>query len=187
MDILSLVLLACALAMDSFAVSLCKGLSVKRLKIRHYFIVGLYFGGFQALMVLLGYFLGVGLSSFIDRYDHWIAFILLAFIGLKMMKESFSPAKCDTSEQFSPAIMLPLAVATSIDALAVGVSFAFLKTNIYLSACIIGLITFALCAIGIKIGKQVGVKFSSKAEFIGGVVLVLIGCKILAGHFLGWE
>ncbi len=187
MDILSLLALSCALAMDSFAVSLCKSLSVSRLKIRHYLIVGLYFGGFQALMVLLGYFLGVGLSSFIDKYDHWIAFILLAFIGLKIIKESFEPAKCDSSEQFSPSVMLPLAVATSIDALAVGVSFAFLKIHIITSACIIGLITFVLCAIGVKIGKQVGVKFSSKSEFIGGVVLVLIGCKILATHFFGWE
>lgn len=182
MDILSLLLLACALAMDSFAVSLCKGLSVTELKLKHYLIVGLYFGGFQALMVFLGFFLGVVLSAFIDKYDHWIAFILLVFIGLKMIKESFSPAKCNASEQFSPAIMLPLAVATSIDALAVGVSFALLKIEIIFSASIIGVVTFIFCVIGVKIGKQVGVKFSSKAEFIGGLVLVFLGCKILFTH-----
>ncbi|NDJ27665.1 hypothetical protein DMB95_06760 [Campylobacter sp. MIT 12-8780] len=185
MDILSLVFLACALSMDAFAVALCKGFSVNELKIKHFLIVGLYFGGFQALMPLIGYFLGSALSSFIDDYDHWIAFILLSLIGLKMIKESRQKDSCDAnSDQFGFQTMFLLAMATSIDALAVGVSFAFLHIEIFSSVLIIGVITFIFSALALKIGKKFGTKFKEKAEFIGGVVLICIGAKILLQHLL---
>ncbi|MCW1359948.1 manganese efflux pump MntP family protein [Campylobacter sp. CCS1377] len=183
MDILSLIFLACALAMDAFAVSLCKGFSVKKLQIRHYLIVSCYFGGFQALMPLIGYFIGISFSDFVKFIDHWIAFILLGLIGAKMIKEALEDESCDTnSNQFGAKIMLGLAIATSIDALAIGVSFAFLKVNLILALLLIGFITFMFCLLALKIGNTFGIYLKSKAEFFGGAVLILLGFKILIQH-----
>lgn len=182
MSIWELIIIAVGLSMDAFAVSICKGLSVKELKLKHALICGLYFGGFQALMPLLGYLLGSGFQQYITAFDHWIAFVLLVLIGANMIRESFSKEEEKQSASFSPKTMLPLAIATSIDALAVGVTFAFLQTEIVSSISIIGVTTFILSAIGVKIGNIFGSKYKSKAEFFGGVVLVLMGIKILLEH-----
>lgn len=182
MGIWELILIAVGLSMDAFAVSICKGLSVKELKLKHALICGLYFGGFQALMPLIGYLLGSGFQQYITAFDHWIAFILLALIGANMIRESFSKEEDNQSSSFSPKTMLPLAIATSIDALAVGVTFAFLQTEIFSSISIIGVTTFILSAIGVKIGNIFGSKYKSKAELFGGIVLVLMGIKILLEH-----
>lgn len=194
MGLLSTLFLACALAMDAFAVSLCKGFGAKRLELKHYFIVGAYFGGFQALMPSVGYLVGGSFAEFVGEIDHWIAFVLLTFVGAKMMKESFEPASCDTNAQFGFKTMLALSIATSIDALAIGVSFAFVEfstINVWQAIVIIGLITFAICAMGLKIGHKLGfdspfgAKLGKKAEFIGGLVLIFLGAKILVEHLLG--
>lgn len=183
MGVFELIATAVALAMDAFAVAICKGLSVQKIKPRHPLITGLYFGGFQAFMPLVGFFLGKAFSSLIVKYDHWIAFILLAILGFNMIKESLKKdEEDDCSCGFSPKDMLPMAVATSIDALAVGVTFAFLRANIWAAVSLIGIITFVLSAIGVIIGKLVGDKFKSKAELFGGIILVLIGVKILLEH-----
>ncbi|MFQ6342761.1 manganese efflux pump MntP family protein [Campylobacter sp. VTCC 70190] len=183
MDFYSLIFLSCALGMDAFAVSLCKGFSVKKLHLKHYFIVGIYFGGFQALMPTIGYFIGIAFASFIASIDHWIAFALLSLIGLKMIKESFGDENCDTNaNQFGFKTMSALALATSIDALAVGISFAFLKVNLFLAVFLIGLITFILCMLALKIGNQFGIHLKNKAELLGGVVLIILGVKILIEH-----
>ena len=181
MGILELIILSIGLAMDAFAVSICKGLSVKKVKPKHYLIVGGYFGGFQALMPLVGYLLGISFQQFIVSIDHWIAFILLGIIGINMIKESFEDDE-NVNASFSFKDMLPLAVATSIDALAVGITFAFLQVNIALAVTLIGVITFIFSAVGIKIGAIFGDKFKNKAELLGGVVLILIGLKILLEH-----
>ena len=184
-----MIFLAFALSMDAFAVSLCKGFAVKRLEFRHCLIVGAYFGGFQALMPALGYLLGVAFAHFVAQIDHYIAFVLLALVGAKMMKESFESASCDTTNRhFGFKTMLVLAVATSIDALAVGVSFAFVEfssISIWLAVALIGLITFFVCVLGVQIGHKLAHRaafLGKKAEFIGGAVLVLLGMKILAEH-----
>lgn len=183
MDIFSLIFLSIALAMDAFAVSLCKGFSVKKLNIKHYLLVGVYFGGFQALMPLLGYIIGIEFEPFVREIDHWIAFILLAFIGIKMIKESFENKSCENiANEFNFKTMLSLAIATSIDAFAIGVSFAFLQVNLLLALFLIGFITFILCIFALKIGNQFGVYLSSKAELLGGGVLILLGIKILIQH-----
>ena len=181
MGILELIILSIGLAMDAFAVSICKGLSVKKVKPKHYLIVGGYFGGFQALMPLVGYLLGISFQQFIVSIDHWIAFILLGIIGINMIKGSFEDDE-NVNASFSFKDMLPLAVATSIDALAVGITFAFLQVNIALAVTLIGVITFIFSAVGIKIGVIFGDKFKNKAELLGGVVLILIGLKILLDH-----
>ena len=170
---------AFALSMDAFAVSVGKGLSIEKLKIKDALIVGLWFGLFQAIMPLIGYFLGASFSRFIEAIDHWIAFILLAFIGACMIKESFSKEdeKLDASLSFKK--MLPLAISTSIDALAAGVTFALTDQNIWLAISLIGVITMILSAVGVKIGNLFGEKYKSKAEFVGGVILILMGIKIL--------
>lgn len=181
MQIWELFILAVGLSMDAFAVAVCKGLSVKELRPRHMAIVGLYFGGFQALMPLLGYFLGVQFQSMIASFDHWIAFVLLALIGVSMIRESRECPDCaDASFHFKA--MLPLAVATSIDALAVGVTFAFLQVDIVPAVSFIGVITFLLSAVGIRIGHVFGAKYKSRAELAGGIVLILMGTKILIEH-----
>lgn len=182
MGIIELIVLAVGLAMDAFAVSICKGLSVQKIQPHHLAITGLYFGGFQALMPLIGYFLGVNFRVLIERVDHWIAFVLLGLIGANMIREACSKEEECTDPGFGPRSMLPLAVATSIDALAVGVTLAFLKVNIWLAIALIGSITFLLSGLGVWLGKQVGTKFKSKAELFGGVVLILIGLKILLEH-----
>ena len=181
MNIFELLLLAVGLAMDAFAVSVCKGLSVERLKPRHPITAGLYFGGFQALMPLIGWLLGSQFESLIKSVDHWIAFGLLVLIGANMIRESFG-GEDEQNASFSFKAMLPLAIATSIDALAVGVTFAFLEVNIVPAITLIGVITFAISAAGVKIGNVFGTRFKSKAEFAGGVILILLGIKILVEH-----
>ena len=181
MTIAELFILAVGLSMDAMAVSICKGLSVQTLKPRHAIITGLYFGGFQAAMPLIGYLLGRQFSSYIETFDHWIAFALLVLIGANMIKESFGDAEaCNCS--FCPKAMLPMAVATSIDALAVGVTFAFLQVSIVPAVSFIGATTFTLSAVGVYVGHLFGAKFKSKAELTGGIVLVLMGIKILLEH-----
>ena len=168
--------------MDAFAVSICKGLSVRSLQPVHSASTALWFGGFQALMPLVGYFLGISFADIVASVDHWIAFILLGIIGSNMIKESFSREECEYSPDFSPKAMLPLALATSIDALAIGVSFAFLQVNIWKAILFIGLTTGAFSAIGVYIGKWFGCRYKSKAEFTGGFILVAMGVKILIEH-----
>ena len=182
MSIFELFLLAVGLSMDAFAVSVCKGLSVKQLKPKHALLAGLYFGGFQALMPVIGYFAGSYFADIISSYDHWIVFILLLLIGGNMIKESFEKDEDDLNDSFDFKTMLLLAIATSIDALAVGVSFAFLKVNIIYAALFIGVTTFILSAVGIKIGNIFGTRYRSKAELAGGIILILIGLKVLLEH-----
>ena len=176
-----LLVLAAGLSMDAFAVSVCKGLSVPELKPKHALITGLYFGGFQALMPLLGYLLGRQFEALITNIDHWIAFVLLALIGANMIKESRGEAE-QLNDSFSFWTMLPLAVATSIDALAVGITFAFLQVSILPAVTVIGCTTFVLSAAGIKIGHVFGARYQSRAELAGGIVLIVLGCKILLEH-----
>ena len=173
-----LFVLAVGLSMDAFAVSICKGLSLGKNKVKHMCIAGMWFGGFQALMPLIGYFLGSLFADMITKYDHWIAFILLLFIGGNMIKEAVGDEEhVDASMDVKG--MFILAVATSIDALAVGVTFAFLKVAIVPAVSFIGIVTFVCSAAGVKIGSIFGTKYSKKAELFGGVVLILIGIKIL--------
>jgi len=174
-------LIAISLSMDAFAVSVCKGLSVGKVKLRHMLIAGVYFGGFQALMPLIGYFLGTQFRSLIERCDHWIVFALLSVIGIHMIRES-KEANDSLNNSFSFAAMLPLALATSIDALAVGVTFAFLNVSIFSAVSLIGVTTFILSVVGVKVGNVFGLKYKSKAEFAGGFVLILMGVKILLEH-----
>ena len=178
MSLWELFILAVGLSMDAFAVSVCKGLSVKKLKAKHMLTVGAYFGGFQALMPLLGYILGIQFQSMIQQFDHWIAFVLLALIGANMVKESFGGDE-QLDDDYSAKAMLPLAIATSIDAFAVGVSFAAMQVDILPAAGLIGIITCLLSAIGVKVGAMFGDKYRAPAERIGGIVLILIGIKTL--------
>ena len=180
-----LLLIGIGLSMDAFAVSIGKGLSTKCLKPRHYLSVGVWFGGFQALMPIVGFLLGVSFASLVESFDHWIAFVLLGVIGSNMIRESLKGDECEIHPDFSARAMFMLAIATSIDALAVGVSFAFLQIDILPAASIIGVTTFILSMIGLRIGNIFGCRFKSKAEFVGGVVLIIIGIKILAEHLLG--
>ncbi len=177
----SAVILAIGLAMDAFAVSMCKGLAVKKLKLRHMIITGLYFGIFQALMPTIGYFLGTSFKQYISNIDHWVAFILLGIIGVNMIRESLS--KDDDDEQkddFSFKAMFPLAIATSIDALVAGIGFIGAgDLNVPFTITAVGVITFLTSAIGVKIGNVFGARYKSKAEFAGGVVLVAMGIKFL--------
>lgn len=179
MGLFELFVLAVGLSMDAFAVSVCKGLSLGRINKKHMCIAGAWFGGFQALMPLLGYLGGRYFADMVTKYAHWIAFALLVFIGGSMIKESLGKEEetCDCS--MAPKDMLILAIATSIDALAVGVTFAFLKVDIVPAISFIGVITFLFSAAGIKIGSIFGMKYKSKAELCGGIILILIGLKIL--------
>ena len=180
MHLLDVIVIGLALSMDAFSVSICKGLSLRRVEWKHLLIAGVWFGGFQALMPLLGFYLGSYFSSFISEADHWIAFGLLLLIGGNMIRESFGQEE-KVDDSFSALSMLPLAIATSIDALAVGISLAMSESglSIFLSVLIIGLITFVLSAVGVKIGNVFGARYRGKAELVGGIVLILIGCKIL--------
>ena len=182
MGLLELFIIAVGLSMDAFAVSICKGLSVRELKPKHALTVGVYFGGFQMLMPLIGFALGVRFQSFITSIDHWIAFVLLGLIGANMIRESREQDEENLSDSFSFGTMLTLAVATSIDALAVGVTFAFLQVSILPAVCFIGATTFILSCIGIRIGHVFGLKYKSRAELFGGAVLILMGTKILLEH-----
>ena len=176
-----LFVVAVGLSMDAFAVSVCKGLSVSRLKTKHTIIAGTWFGGFQALMPLIGYLLGVQFEKYIVSVDHWIAFVLLLLIGGSMLLEARKPDE-EQNASFSFSAMLPLAIATSIDALAVGVTFAFLRVNIVPAVLFIGVVTFVLSGAGVKIGNVFGAKYRCKAEFVGGGILILMGTKILLQH-----
>lgn len=182
MTVIELIILAAGLAMDAFAVSVCKGLSVQKYQKRQSVIAGLYFGGFQAAMPLLGWLLGRQFESLIKNIDHWIAFALLVLIGANMIREAVKNEEESVNASFSPKTMLPLAVATSIDALAVGVTFAFLNVEIAPAVSVIGVITFIFSAAGVKIGNVFGAKYKSKAELAGGIALIAIGIKILVEH-----
>lgn len=178
MGIFELFILAIGLSMDAFAVSICKGLSLGKIKVKHMLIAGLWFGGFQALMPLIGYFLGSFFADKITKYSRWIAFILLVIIGANMVREAFGEEE-RLDANMNPASMFLLAIATSIDALAVGVTFAFLQVNIIYAVIFIGCVTFVCSAAGVKIGSVFGEKYKSKAEICGGIILILIGIKIL--------
>lgn len=182
MGVLELLLLSIGLAMDAFAVSICKGISMRKMNWKKAIIIGLYFGGFQALMPTLGYFLGTAFQSLITSVDHWIAFVLLGIIGGEMIKESFEIDSENQNDDVSFKTMIILAIATSIDALAVGITFAFLNVNLGLAVHLIGIITFILAVAGTKIGNRFGDKYEKKAEFVGGVILILLGVKILLEH-----
>ena len=182
MSLIELFLIAVGLSMDAFAVSICKGLSVRKAEPRHSLIVGAYFGGFQALMPAIGYVLGRQFESLITSVDHWIAFVLLGIIGGNMIREALKGEQEELDDSFTFRTMLPLAIATSIDALAMGVTFAFLQVQIVPAVLFIGVITFVLSAIGLKVGNVFGAKYKSRAELFGGVVLVLMGAKILLEH-----
>lgn len=179
MGIIELFILAVGLSMDAFAVSVCKGLSLGKIKIKHMCIAGLWFGGFQALMPLIGYLLGSSFSELVAKYDHWIAFVLLALIGGNMIKEALGKEEDSMDDSMGFKTMLLLAIATSIDALAVGVTFAFLDVSIIPAISFIGVVTFVLSAIGVKAGSLFGYKYKSKAELCGGIILILLGIKIL--------
>ena len=187
MSLLELLIIAIGLSMDAFAVSIGKGLSVTKIKLNHALKVGLWFGGFQALMPLIGYLLGSTFADIVSAYDHWVAFVLLALIGGNMIKEAFEKDdECDCNKKekncFGFVSMLTLAVATSIDALAIGVTFAFFKVAIIPAIITIGITTFLFSVAGLKIGHIFGCKYKSHAELFGGVILILIGLKILLEH-----
>ena len=186
MDLIELCFIAVGLSMDAFAVSICKGLACREQNLRNNLLAGLYFGGFQGLMPAIGWLLGVRFSEAITSIDHWIAFVLLSFIGGSMIRESRSGAEEEELDaSFGFRAMLPLAVATSIDALAVGVSFAFLGMTgreILGAAALIGAVTFVLSAVGVRVGSVFGSRFKSRAELCGGVILIFIGLKILLEH-----
>lgn len=183
MSLWELFLIAVGLSMDAFAVSICKGLSVGAVRPRHALTAGLWFGGFQALMPLLGWLLGSRFQALITSVDHWIAFVLLCAIGGNMVRESRTCGACrEMDSSFAPKVMLPLAVATSIDALAIGVTFAFLQVDILSAVCFIGAVTFVFSSAGVKVGSVFGTRYQSKAELFGGVVLIGMGIKILLEH-----
>ena len=187
MGFLELLLIGVGLSMDAFAVAVCQGLCMPKLNLRYAAVIALFFGGFQALMPALGYLLGSQFESMITQIDHWIAFVLLGIIGSSMIKESREDEEEEISASFDVKTMLALAVATSIDALAVGVTFAFLHVNIVWAVTFIGCTTFVLSAVGVKVGNIFGMKYKSRAELAGGVILILMGVKILLEHlgFLG--
>lgn len=184
MTFLDLILIAVGVSMDAFAVSIAKGLATQRVHPRHYASVAFWFGGFQALMPLIGYFAGYNFSSAVESFDHWIAFVLLSIIGGKMLYDTFSGGddEEDADSDFRFKTMLLLAIATSIDALAIGVSLAFLKVNIWSAVTFIGTTTALFSALGLRLGNILGYRYKRKAEITGGVVLILIGLKILLEH-----
>ena len=182
MSLLELFVLAVGLSMDAFAVAVCKGLAIGRTRLRDAAVVGAWFGGFQAGMPLVGYFLGVNFADYISAFDHWIAFGLLVLIGANMIRESRRQEEEETGASLAFKTMLLMALATSIDALAVGVTFAFLEVQIVPAVLFIGVTTFLLSALGVKLGSVFGVRYKSRAEFAGGAILILLGVKILLEH-----
>ena len=187
MDLIELFLIAVGLSMDAFAVSVCKGLAMPKCTFKKAAIVGLWFGGFQALMPAIGYILGAQFQEAIASIDHWIAFVLLALIGGNMIHEALDNDEEEADASLDVKTMFLLAVATSIDALAIGITFAFLKINIIPAVCFIGIVTFIISFAGVKIGNVFGARYKNKAEIVGGVILILLGLKILLEHlgFLG--
>lgn len=186
MSLVELFIIAVGLSMDAFAVAICKGLSLQKMNWKNGVIVGLYFGGFQSGMPLIGYLLGSQFKDTITSFDHWIAFILLGIIGINMIKESFSKETEECSDcSMNPKNMIMMAIATSIDALAVGITFAFLQVQIIPAVSFIGVTTFTLSILGVKVGNMFGIRFKSKAELAGGIILIAMGVKILAEHTLG--
>lgn len=187
MGLIELFLIAVGLSMDAFAVSVCKGLAMPKCTFKKAAIVGLWFGGFQALMPAIGYVLGAQFQETIASIDHWIAFVLLALIGGNMIHEALENDEEEADASLDVKTMFLLAVATSIDALAIGITFAFLKVNIIPAVCFIGIVTFIISFAGVKIGNVFGVRYKNKAEIVGGVILILLGLKILLEHlgFLG--
>ena len=181
MGILAISLIAIGLAMDAFSVAICKGLSMKKFDLKKAVIVGLYFGAFQGVMPIIGYLLGGSFANTIEKYDHWIAFILLAFIGINMIREAFDKDE-EVTDKVDFKSMIWLAIATSIDALTVGITFSFLKVNIWFAALLIALITYLLSIIGVIIGGKFGAKYKAAAEVTGGIILILMGIKILVEH-----
>lgn len=182
MELVELFILAIGVSMDALAVAICKGLSIQRLKPRHTLIVGAWFGVFQALMPSIGYLMGMAFADLITVVDHWIAFVLLALIGGNMIRESLSANDEECDPSLSIASMFLLAVATSIDALAVGITFAFLRVDLLPAVTLIGLCTFAISAVGVKIGNVFGARYKSRSELLGGLALIFIGLKILLEH-----
>ena len=192
MDLITLLSISVALSMDAFSVSICKGLATKKFSLKTALLCGLWFGSFQALMPVIGFVLGSQFEHFITNIDHWIAFALLSFIGVNMIREALNeneitdvgqqPIADNQGTSTGFKTMLGLAIATSIDALAVGVTFAFLKVNIWFSVMIIGITTFLFSFVGVKIGNVFGSRYSKTAEIIGGVILILLGLKILVEH-----
>ncbi len=181
MGIIQLFFIGLGLSMDAFAVSICQGLKMKRLDFKQTVIIALFFGGFQGIMPFIGWLIGKNFETYITSFDHWIAFALLVIIGGKMIIESFeSNDSCEVTSSLKDLILL--AVATSIDALAVGITFAFLKMSILLPVLLIGIITFVFCIFGVIIGNKFGSHYKNKAEFLGGIILILIGLKILLEH-----
>lgn len=187
MGLIELFLIAVGLSMDAFAVSVCKGLAIPKCTFKKAAIVGLWFGGFQALMPAIGYVLGAQFQETIASIDHWIAFVLLALIGGNMIHEALDNDEEEADASLDVKTMFLLAVATSIDALAIGITFAFLKVNIIPAVCFIGIVTFIISFAGVKIGNIFGARYKNKAEIVGGVILILLGLKILLEHlgFLG--
>lgn len=187
MGLIELFLIAVGLSMDAFAVSVCKGLAMPKCTFKKATIVGLWFGGFQALMPAIGYVLGAQFQETIASIDHWIAFVLLALIGGNMIHEALDNDEEEADASLDVKTMFLLAVATSIDALAIGITFAFLKVNIIPAVCFIGIVTFIISFAGVKIGNVFGARYKNKAEIVGGVILILLGLKILLEHlgFLG--
>ena len=182
MGVVELILIAIGLAMDAFAVSLGKGLTLKRVDGKFALVAGAWFGGFQALMPIIGYLLGRTFAGFVISVDHWIAFVLLALIGINMIRDTLWGDKEQHTSDFSARSMFLMAVATSIDALAVGVTMAFLDVNIWIAATVIGVITFALSAVGVILGYRFGTLLGSKAGLLGGVILIGLGVKIILEH-----
>ena len=182
MNFIEIFLIGISLAVDAFAVSICKGLSMKKYEVKKGLIIGIYFGIFQGIMPIIGYLLGTTFENLITSIDHWIAFVLLLTIGANMIREALSSDEETNNDKVDIKTMIPLAVATSIDALAIGITFAFFKVNILTATIIITITTFILSIIGTKIGNKFGIKYKNKAEFIGGLILILMGIKILLEH-----
>ena len=187
MGLIELFLIAVGLSMDAFAVSVCKGLAMPKCTFKKAAIVGLWFGGFQALLPAIGYILGAQFQEAIASIDHWIAFVLLALIGGNMIHEALDNDEEEADASLDVKTMFLLAVATSLDALAIGITFAFLKVSIIPAVCFIGIVTFIISFAGVKIGNVFGARYKNKAEIVGGVILILLGLKILLEHlgFLG--
>lgn len=183
MGIIETSLIAIGLAMDAFSVAICKGLSMNKFEIKKAVIIALYFGIFQGVMPILGFLLGGTFAETIEAYDHWIAFALLAIIGINMIREAFDKDE-EVNDKVDFKSMIWLAIATSIDALTVGITFSFLNVNIYFSALLIAMITYAFSILGVMIGNKFGCKYKTKAEVAGGIILILMGIKIVLEHLM---